>query len=234
MFSKRSAIRRVGSSKLGFCAMADFQTLDHETRAFALVGQFLRAWSTMENSLHEAIGAALSIEAPKLQILCANIRFQDKTNILRTLVDIAPGLPAEEKAELNKSLRELADYSASRNMIAHDPFRPNSAATGVEFLTVKAKGRFELPSVVWNADRFQQEGATVDQYRALLDGLRDRFRIRPLGPESFVQDHMPWMIPMQRTMSPVLKSLSGKNSAGLSCIRITHDASVVKYIVAAS
>jgi hypothetical protein len=183
-----------------------------------------------------------------------------KIRPLRTLVDIAPGLPVEEKAELNKSLRELADYSASRNMIAHDPFRPNSAATGVEFLTVKAKGRFELPSVVWNADRFQQEGATVDQYRALLDGLRDRFRIRPLGPESFVQDHMPWTIPMQRTVSPVLmhylfhqaqddlvaiqpckeqtlkllKSLSGKNSAGLSCIRITHDASVVKYIVAAS
>jgi hypothetical protein len=186
MFSKRSAIRRVGSSKLGFC--------------FLTLRLALLRW--LVNS--SGRGQPWKTRFMRPLERHSRLKFQDKTNILRTLVDIAPGLPAEEKAELNKSLRELADYSASRNMIAHDPFRPNSAATGVEFLTVKAKGRFELPSVVWNADRFQQEGATVDQYRALLDGLRDRFRIRPLGPESFVQDHMPWMIPMQRTMSPVL------------------------------
>jgi hypothetical protein len=141
--------------------MADFQKLDPETRAFALVGQFLQAWSTMENSLHDAIGAALSIDAPKLKILCANIRLRDKIDILRTLIDIAPGFATEEKTQLKKSLRDIAEYSVIRNMLAHDSFRPDSAGAGVEFLTVKAKGKFELPNVIWSADRFQQEGKTV-------------------------------------------------------------------------
>lgn len=35
-------MRRAGSCDLGFLAMADFSNLDPETRAFALVGQFLK------------------------------------------------------------------------------------------------------------------------------------------------------------------------------------------------
>jgi hypothetical protein len=199
----RSAICRVTSSSSGFLAMADFQKLDPETRAFALVGQFLQAWSTMENSLHDAIGAALSIEAPKLQILCANMRLRDKIDILRTLIDIAPGFATEEKTKLKKSLHDIAEYSVNRNMLAHDSFRPESAGAGVEFLTVKAKGKFELPNVVWSADRFQQEGKTVDQYRSLLDGLRARFQTRPLGPESFALGRPPWMSTMQSQGIPL-------------------------------
>jgi hypothetical protein len=49
--------------------MTDFKDLDPETRCYALVGQFLRAWSAMELSLRDAIGAALDIEVVKLQII---------------------------------------------------------------------------------------------------------------------------------------------------------------------
>ena len=106
----------------------------------------------MEESLHNAIGTARSIETTKLQIFCANMRFRDKIHILKTLIDVATIFSKEEKIELMKSLRELADYSGTRNMIAHDAFRPNDE--GVEFLTVKAKGKFDLPKIVWNDDRF--------------------------------------------------------------------------------
>jgi hypothetical protein len=52
---------------------------DPDTRCYALVGRFLQAWSAMELSLRDAIGAALSIEVIKLQIICSNMRFRDKT-----------------------------------------------------------------------------------------------------------------------------------------------------------
>jgi len=53
--------------------MPDFSELDPDTRCFALVGRFLQAWSEMEKSLHNAIGAALQIEEKKLWILAANL-----------------------------------------------------------------------------------------------------------------------------------------------------------------
>ena len=166
--------------------MTDFKDLDPEIRCFALVGQFLQAWSIMEGSLHNAIGTALSIETTKLQILCANMRFRDKIHILTTLIDVAPIFSKEEKSELMKTLRGLADDSGNRNMIAHDAFRPDDEGVGVEFLTVKAKGKFDLPKIVWNVDRFQTEGALIGQYRSLLDGLGARFQAHPLPQRAYV------------------------------------------------
>jgi hypothetical protein len=188
--------------------MTDFKDLDPEIRCFALVGQFLQAWSFMEDSLHKAIGTALSIETPKLQILCANIRFRDKIHILSTLIDVAPIFSNEAKAEFKKALRELAEYSGTRNMIAHDGFRPNDE--GVEFLTVKAKGKFDLPKIIWNADRFQSEGAIVAQYRSLLDGLQAHFQAQPLAQRAYagaLLDALQYAdtpLPMRHTMSPAL------------------------------
>src|SRR5580700_11398979 len=75
----RAPISRLVSSRSSRAfVMANFENLDPHTRCFALVGQFLQSWSVMERSLQNAIGAALSIETTKLQILCANIRFRDK------------------------------------------------------------------------------------------------------------------------------------------------------------
>jgi hypothetical protein len=166
--------------------MVDFEELDPQTRCFALVGQFLQAWSLMENSLHNAIGAALAIETIKLQILCANMRFRDKTNILGTLINVVNFLSVEEKTQIQKRLRDLADYSPARNMMAHDAFYPDESKEGVEFLVVKAKGgKFDTPAVVWNADRFQSEGAKVDQYRRFLDEVADSFLAQPLPPQNY-------------------------------------------------
>ena len=40
-----------------------FDDLDPQMRCFALVGQFLRAWAKLEQSLENAIGAALTKNA---------------------------------------------------------------------------------------------------------------------------------------------------------------------------
>ena len=122
--------------------MTDFKDLDPETRAYALVGQFLQAWSAMELALRDAIGAGLDIEAVKLQIISSNLSFRDKVNILRTLVDVF-FLSEDEKAQAKSKLQKLSEDSAKRNMIAHALFRADATKTGVEFLTVKARGNLK-------------------------------------------------------------------------------------------
>jgi hypothetical protein len=191
--------------------MADFQDLDPETRCFALVGQFLHAWSTMEKALHNAIGAALNIEATKLQILVANVRFRDKINILNTLIDIAPFLTRDEdKAPLKKRLRALAEYSGVRNMVAHDPFQPSAPNDGVEFNPIKAKGKFELPNIIWDITKFQEEVAIINSYRDFIEIIHDQFRMQPLPEQSYADALIPfqrrrgWRVPRQQQMSPAL------------------------------
>lgn len=191
--------------------MADFEELDPTTRCFALVGQFLQAWSVMEGSLHSAIGAALAIEETKLQILCANIEFGAKIYILRTLIDAAPDL-GEDKGNLQSSLRSLAEYAKVRNMIAHHPFQPDELKKGVEFLVVKARGKFELPKEVWLGERFRTEGEQVSQYRTLLDRIVKLFAAHPLPPQNytavlhrFLPEHGEgYFVPMRQMMSPAL------------------------------
>jgi len=158
--------------------MADFEHLDPQTRCFALVGQYLQAYSVMEGALHEAIGAALAVEPIKVTILTANLRFQDKTHILRTLVDVA-NAPEDQKARVQSRLRKLSRLAGKRNMIAHDPFHPDETKTGVEFLTVKAKGEFSTPNVVWSPHRFEQEGKLLDGFRRFLREIELCFAKQP-------------------------------------------------------
>lgn len=191
-----------------YFAMTDFKDLDPETRCYALVGQFLQAWSAMELSLREVIGAALKIESVQLQIIYANLGFRDKTTILRTLIDVSPML-GNEKAGAKLKLRKLSKHSAKRNMIAHDRFGPDESKTGVEFFTVRASGTFEIPKVIWKPKQFEQEISLLCAYRAFLNDLEKRFKEKPLTEQSYTAAVHPfvqvdWNVPMRRTMSPVL------------------------------
>jgi hypothetical protein len=115
--------------------MTDFESLDPETRSYALVGQFLKRWSQLQDEIHEAIGAALNLDETKRYILCANLQLRDKLHILRTLVNVS-SLPDDAKDEADSTLADIANYT-KRNMIAHDAFEPEG--DGVVFLPVKAK-----------------------------------------------------------------------------------------------
>ena len=188
--------------------MTDFTSLDPDTRCYALVGQFLQAWSAMELSLRDAIGAALRIEVAKLQIICSNLRFRDKTNILRTLIDIS-SQPDDQKDQAKKELKKLEDHSGIRNMIAHDPFGPDPTKTGVEFFTVRAKGKFETPNIVRSPEQFAQEISVLGEYTKVIDDIRRRFEEQPLPETSYAKALLPflqedWPVPMRRTMSPAL------------------------------
>ncbi len=161
-----------------------FDKLDPEVRCFALVGQFLHAWSKMEGALHNAIGSALSIETTKLQILIANLGFRDKINVIRTLVDVNPFFADKDKAGYQKTFHDLSEYAGkSRNMIAHVPFEPHD--TGVQFAQVKARGKFETPSTLWDTTRFQAELTTVNNFRVFIELVGNRFATQPMPQQAY-------------------------------------------------
>jgi hypothetical protein len=159
--------------------MPEYDALPPTIRAQALVGLFLQGWSAMESALHNAIGAALEIETIRLWILCANLRFRDKTHILRTLVDVSQ-FPDTEKDEAKKKLHDLGERALHRNMVAHDPFEPDANGDGVIFHSVKAKGKYQTPDTKWSVQTFTEQDRTSEGYANFLDGLAERFRQIPL------------------------------------------------------
>jgi len=164
----------------------DFNNLDPHVRCFALVGQFLHAWSKMEGSLHTAIGSALTIEPTKLHIIIANLGFRDKVNIINTFVGVNPHFCNEDKKAYKKKFRALADYSRrSRNMIAHVPFQVDAEKTGVQFDKVQASGTFNAASEIWDITRFQTEIAKVNEFRALIEQVGNRFAAQPLPEQAY-------------------------------------------------
>src|SRR5262249_8441477 len=146
--------------------MTDFSQLDPETRAFAYVGQFLRRWSRMEASLHNAIASVLKIETIPMQILSVNIEFRKKAETLGGLLAVSPDYNDTEKKANKRVLNDLADYSKTRNIVAHCAFGPDSTNKGVEFFHIKAGGKFELPKEVWLDEKFQTEGQTIAGYQS--------------------------------------------------------------------
>jgi hypothetical protein len=172
--------------------MTGFDDLDPETRCFALVGQFFQSWSIMESSLHDAIGSALRIEIDKLKILCANIEFDHKIYILRTLIDVS-SIFQKDKSSLQKAMRELAEYAKLRNMIAHHPFQPDESKKGVQFFAVRARGKLEQPEEIWLPTRFQYEAKQMEKYRSILDRIKSSFDAQPLPPPDYARALRPYL-----------------------------------------
>jgi hypothetical protein len=127
---------------------------------------------------------------------------------LRTLIDVS-SLEEESKNSAKSELRKLGEFSVKRNMVAHDPFGPDKSKTGVEFLTVKAKGTFDTPNIVWSPQQFDEEIRVIGEYAKIMDDLQKRFKEKPLTEKSYVEALLPfiqtdWPAPMRRTMSPAL------------------------------
>jgi hypothetical protein len=65
-------------------------------------------------------------------------------------------------------LRDIVEYTPSRNMIAHDFFVPAQNASAVVFMPIKAKGKFNTPTLSWTADEFNRE---YEKIEAFANGL---------------------------------------------------------------
>jgi hypothetical protein len=135
-----------------------------QMQSLALVGDFLRRWSNMEQTMHLAISAATKLEPLMNTIICANLTMREKLNILLTLVDTSNIEPSERKAAFKSMLRKIGEYASSRNMIAHNFFLPGASAPSVVFMPIKAKGNFDAPNVIWHEADFKREYEKIDAF----------------------------------------------------------------------
>jgi hypothetical protein len=184
--------------------MTDFKDLDPEIRAYALIGQFLKRWSELEQQIHEAIGAALGLDETRRYILCANLQLKDKVNVLRTLVQQS-SFPIDVKESTNTELAAIQNYT-HRNMIAHDAFEPDPEG-GVVFLPVKAKKQFSRPRDKWSVTKFEEEGKAIATLAEHVARLKARFSDQTtfeLPPFGWFEGMQETPLPMRHTMSPAL------------------------------
>jgi hypothetical protein len=136
--------------------------------SFALVGEFLHHWSQMEQTLHVCVSAGTKLDALMNTVMCANLTIREKLNIVRTLVDIS-SIEDGLKADFKKLLRDVGDYSTMRNMLVHDPFMIGEDAPAVYFMTVKAKGSFDTPGVLFDEGKFRAEYRTIKEFTSGLE-----------------------------------------------------------------
>lgn len=153
--------------------MDAFRTLPPHLRAYALVGCFLQHWALMESAMKKAIGKALDIDGPQLSIVAANLQLRDKIHILKTVVSITPIHPPEYRENFTKLLSEIANYSATRNMMAHDVFGATEDGQAVEFHVTKAKGKLSYPETIWAVDDFAAAFEDIADFQRGLDYLTD-------------------------------------------------------------
>jgi hypothetical protein len=166
----------------------------------------------MEQSLHKAIGAALKIEHIQLQILCANIRFRDRIDILRTLIDVSL-FSKDEKFIAKKTLKKLGDYSVNRNMIAHTQFLPDPSNRGVQFLTIKAKGTFETKNKIWIPHTFEIANQLLNRRMLLLQDIEHCFNKTPLTDQSYAMALYAGIpLPMRPITSPALWNYQSRHN----------------------
>ncbi|WP_368506918.1 hypothetical protein [Bradyrhizobium lupini] len=140
----------------------------HAKGSFALVGEFLHRWSQMEQTLHLCVSAGTKLDALMNTVVCANLTIREKLNIVRTLVDIS-SIEDALKADFKKLLRDIGDYSTVRNMLVHDPFMIGEDAPAVYFMTVKAKGSFDTPGVLFDEASFRAEYRKIKQFTSGLE-----------------------------------------------------------------
>jgi hypothetical protein len=138
-----------------------------ETQSLALVGEFLRKWSHMEQTIHLAISCATNLDPLMNTIICANLTIREKLNVLRTIVDVSD-LTGEDQAQFKSMLRDIGEYTPNRNMIAHDWFLPLSDHCAVGFMPIKAKGRFATPTIIWDKDDFDLEYRKIEAFTEQL------------------------------------------------------------------
>lgn len=194
--------------------MTVFQDLDPETRAFALVGQFLHRWAAMESELNQCIRTSFKLTPTMNHIICGNFTVYDKLTILRTIIFVSALDVDSERIKFNKLLRRIGKYAFHRNMIAHTSFQTNHPKAGVQFAHIKAKGTYETTPIIWTVRRFEQEGIVLDCLEKQLNELNERLRAAPIRDIAYEQllrasislpwGSVDWPVPMRHTMTPAL------------------------------
>lgn len=136
-------------------------------KACQLVGEFMWHWASLEQEVNKSYRKLLRIKGINGYIAVANITLRDKISAIRTVVHMAAAELSWWRAA-DKDLTAIATMNNERrNLVAHNAFMGHSSG-GVEFLIIKAKGKLDIPDVVWTPEEFEQVFAEVERLRERL------------------------------------------------------------------
>ena len=124
-------------------------------RAMRLIGEFMYFWAGLEAEINRGVHRLLGIRGVEGAIATANISVRDKLHILRTIVNYYGEGQSDWLSHANRTINAVGEEASARNTVAHNMFIPHKSG-GVEFVVVKAKGKFGFPATIWSADTFKR------------------------------------------------------------------------------
>ena len=122
--------------------------------SYRLVGEFIWFWSIVEQNLDKAMGAALGLTNQQTLIVAVNVPFASKVHITKTAMN-AVEMDKKKVKHYERHLRKLWDLNDDRKMIVHYLFGPTDDEGATYFMFIKARGKFEVPEIVWTYEDFQ-------------------------------------------------------------------------------
>lgn len=154
--------------------MADKIPHEEFDRACLLVGRFMYHFALLEGAVNRGIEKLLGLKSLEGTIATSNMQFRSKIHILKSVVHLKSG-----KAESLKDLESIADFSTTRNVIAHTVFGPENGS--VRFLTAKAKGKLSYPATIYSEADFLTLCQTARELRTKMDAITDEMTQPKLG-----------------------------------------------------
>lgn len=130
------------------------EALSGHDRACLLVGQFMWRWGALESAVNSAYRKLLNLKPIEGYIATANITLRDKLSAVRTVVHWFCGSETEWWKAADADLNAIGTLNGTRrNVVAHNAFMEHPSG-GVEFVIIKAKGKFAIPDVIWEPEEF--------------------------------------------------------------------------------
>lgn len=147
--------------------------LPPKARAFALVGFYLHAWSTMENQLNKCIAAALDLSDLQSVVVTRNITLHGKLGMLKAIVNFLYKEDSDEEIAFNKLLVDIGNAARSeRNVAAHDMFGEDKEGDGVSFHVTKGKNKISFPDIRWSIKDTLQKSVAIIGHMQGLESLQ--------------------------------------------------------------
>jgi hypothetical protein len=161
----------------------DPNLVKNNDRACMWVGRYFYFFATLERSLHRTIRYLFDLKLSQTEMLLANITVRDKVFIVKTAVEFYSRTRVDGwVAGALKTLDTISNEIGSRNLLAHTSFKGIDA--GVEFFKVKAKGKFDIPDIVWTEKDFDNKydllielAGSVEQIIADMKNHKAQIRI---------------------------------------------------------
>lgn len=162
-------------------------TLDGHRKACLLVGQFMWRWGALEAAANRAYRKLLKIKGIEGYIATANISFRDKLSAVRTVVHWVCKSDVKWWTAADKDLLAISEMNGSRrNIVAHNAFMEHPSG-GVEFIIIRAKGKFAIPDVVWTPDEFSEVFEDIERLHVRLDAIVEHVEHVRSGPSKIAQ-----------------------------------------------